>query len=70
MNNRVVRHVVLLVLSTVPVTGLLIGAFVANRTQPYILGLPFLLFWISAWVLATALCMTVAGLLDSKFPRQ
>ncbi|MBV8931186.1 MAG: DUF3311 domain-containing protein, partial [Kutzneria sp.] len=29
----------------VPVAGILGGPFVANRTEPYVLGLPFILFW-------------------------
>jgi len=53
-----------IVLSLVPVAGLLGGVFFVNRAEPMVLGLPFLLFWISAWSVGTALVMALVYVLD------
>jgi hypothetical protein len=39
-------------LSALPFLGILVGIFFANRTEPFVLGLPFALFWVTLWVLA------------------
>jgi hypothetical protein len=49
-----------------PVIGLLAGIPFANRVEPYVLGLPFLLFWIVAWVVATSGIMGAIWLLDRR----
>lgn len=41
-------------LALVPPIGIILGAFVANRVTPYVFGMPFLLFYIVAWVVLTA----------------
>jgi hypothetical protein len=41
-----------------------VGIPFANRTEPYVLGLPFLLFWILAWVVSTSALMGVVYALD------
>ena len=41
-------------LSALPFLGILVGIFFANRTEPFVLGLPFALFWVTLWVLLTA----------------
>ena len=46
-------------LATLPFIGMLILIPAVNRDEPYVLGLPFLLFWIVLWVVLTAACMTV-----------
>lgn len=45
-------------LAVLPFIGMLVLIPWVNRTEPYVLGLPFLLFWIVAWVILTAACMT------------
>lgn len=52
-------------LAALPPLGMLGGIPFANRVQPYILGLPFLLAWIVAWVIATTLIMALIFALDS-----
>jgi hypothetical protein len=42
------------------------GVPFANRTRPYVLGLPFLLFWIVAWVLLTSAVMGIILALDQR----
>lgn len=37
---------------------------VANRIEPYVLGLPFLLFWIVAWMLLSSLILLIVYKLD------
>lgn len=51
-------------LTLIPVVGILGGAFFANRIAPFVLGLPFFVFWVSAWAVATALIMALVYLLD------
>jgi hypothetical protein len=51
-------------LAALPFIGILVGIFFANRTEPFVLGLPFALFWVTAWVVLTALIMAVVYRLD------
>lgn len=51
-------------LAALPTIGLLAGVPFANRVEPYVLGLPFLLFWIVAWVVATSAIMWLIWALD------
>ena len=37
-------------LTGLPFVGILVGIFFANRTEPFVLGLPFALFWVMMWV--------------------
>lgn len=46
-------------LAVLPFLGMLVAIPFVNRVEPYVAGLPFLLFWIVAWVALTAVCMTV-----------
>ena len=46
-------------LAIVPFLALIIGPFFVNRPTPLILGLPFLLAWIVAWILLTSAIMVV-----------
>lgn len=36
------------------------GALIANRVEPYVLGLPFLFFWYAAWMMVLFIGMWVA----------
>lgn len=40
-------------LAAIPIAALSIAVPLVNRVEPRILGLPFVLFWIVAWVLLT-----------------
>jgi Protein of unknown function (DUF3311) len=53
-------------LSALPLAGILVGIFFANRTEPYVLGLPFALFWLLAWVVLAAGIMAVVHRLDDR----
>ncbi|MEO8946703.1 MAG: DUF3311 domain-containing protein [Gemmatimonadaceae bacterium] len=52
-------------LAVIPTIGMLGGIPFANRVQPYILGLPFLLAWVVMWVIATSLIMAIVYSLDN-----
>lgn len=52
-----------LVVAAFPVLALTCGLPFVNRLEPVVLGLPFLLFWILAWVLATPLFLCAAYVL-------
>ncbi|MGE7609821.1 DUF3311 domain-containing protein [Peribacillus frigoritolerans] len=49
------------VLTTIPALGSLV---VINRVEPYVLGLPFVLFWAICWVCLTSLFLIIANKLD------
>jgi NADH:ubiquinone oxidoreductase subunit 5 (subunit L)/multisubunit Na+/H+ antiporter MnhA subunit len=51
-------------LSGLPFIGVLAGIFFANRAEPFVLGLPFALFWVTLWVVLTALIMAIVYRLD------
>ncbi|RVU14500.1 DUF3311 domain-containing protein [Streptomyces antnestii] len=51
-------------LGAVPFIGILGGIFFANRVTPYVLGMPFILFWLVMWVVLIAATMTVIYRLD------
>ncbi|HEY5062596.1 MAG TPA: DUF3311 domain-containing protein [Gemmatimonadaceae bacterium] len=52
--------------ATLPAVGLLAGLPFANRAEPFVLGLPFLLFWIVSWVVATSVIMGIIWALDQS----
>jgi hypothetical protein len=55
-----------IVLALVPVLALTLGIPFANRLEPRICGLPFLLAWIVGWILLTPPIMAVVHRLDRR----
>lgn len=51
-------------LAVIPPIGIILGAFIANRVTPYVLGMPFLLFYNVAWVVITAPVLAVVYRFD------
>ncbi|GIO06780.1 membrane protein [Brevibacillus reuszeri] len=51
-------------LGVVPFLGMLGGIPFVNQVEPYVLGMPFVLFWIVLWVALTSLIMFVLNKLD------
>ncbi|MCU0648206.1 MAG: DUF3311 domain-containing protein [Gemmatimonadaceae bacterium] len=49
-----------------PVCALLSAPFAANRVEPFVLGLPFLLFYTVASAVATALTLALVYWLDLR----
>lgn len=52
------------VLASLPFFGILGGAGFANRSEPFVLGLPFLMAWIVLWVVATSALLAIVYFLD------
>ena len=51
-------------LALIPLVALLVAPYVANRLEPRIAGMPFLLGWIVVWVLVTSIVMGIILKLD------
>jgi Protein of unknown function (DUF3311) len=51
-------------LGMVPFIGMLGLLPIVNRVTPYVLGVPFILFWIVMWVLLTSTIMLIIFKLD------
>jgi hypothetical protein len=54
------------VLAAIPFAGILVGMFFANQVEPYVLGLPFAMFWVVLWVLLAAVLMAIVYRLDHR----
>jgi Protein of unknown function (DUF3311) len=54
------------VLAGLPFLGILFGMFFANSVEPYVLGLPFAMFWVVMWVVVAAAIMAVVYRLDAR----
>lgn len=52
------------VLASLPFGGFFVGIFFANRVEPYVLGMPFIMFWVVLWVVLTAAIMGLIYLSD------
>lgn len=57
-------------LAALPAVFMLGGVPFANRVEPYVLGLPFLLFWILLWVVLTSGVMGLIYALDEADARR
>jgi hypothetical protein len=54
-------------LAAVPIAALSVAVPFVNRVEPRILGLPFILFWIVAWVLLTPAFLWTIGRLERRW---
>ncbi len=57
-------------LAALPALCMLGGVPFANRVEPFVLGLPFLLFWILLWVVVTSAMMGLIYALDEAAARR
>ena len=55
-----------LLLGSIPFLMLVFALPFVNRLEPVILGMPFLLFWIMAWVIMTPVILFLAYRLERK----
>ena len=53
-------------IAALPFVGILVGMFFANSVEPYVLGLPFAMFWVVMWVVVSAALMAVVYRLDTR----
>jgi hypothetical protein len=56
-----------LLLGAVPFLALVFALPLVNRIYPVVFGLPFLLFWILAWVMLTPLILFIAYRVEKRF---
>ena len=56
-----------LILGAIQFVTLVFALPLVNRIHPVVLGLPFLLFWILAWVILTPAILFLAYVLENKF---
>lgn len=56
-----------LVLAAVPIAALSVAVPLVNRIEPRILGLPFVLAWIVAWILLTPLFVWGIGRVERRW---
>ncbi|MDA2383636.1 DUF3311 domain-containing protein [Bacillus cereus] len=52
------------ILAFIPVLCLVVGPIFANSVTPYVLGMPFLLFWVLLSVFITSFCMGLVYVFD------
>ena len=53
-------------LAALPFLGILVGVCFANSVEPYVLGLPFAMFWVVMWVVVSAGLMAIVYRLDTR----
>ncbi len=58
--------IVSLVLAFIPFCGLCFSVPIWDRLNPHVLGLPFNMFWILAWVSATPVLMSIAFRIEKR----
>ena len=56
-----------LILGAIPFITMVFVLPLVNRIEPIILGLPFLLFWLLAWVVLTPFILFIAYKLEKKY---
>jgi hypothetical protein len=54
------------VLAAIQFDVVLVGIFFANSVEPYVLGLPFAMFWVVMWVVLAAVLMAIVYRLDER----
>ena len=56
-----------LILGSIPFITMVFALPLVNRIEPIILGLPFLLFWLLAWVVLTPFILALAYKLEKRY---
>ncbi len=57
-------------LALVPAVAIIGAPLFANRIDPRVAGMPFLLAWIVGWIIMTSIIMTVIRVLDERHEKQ
>jgi len=57
---------IIYILSLVPFIGILGFLPFVNRIEPYVLGMPFYMFWMAMWVVLTSIILGIMYKLDSR----
>jgi hypothetical protein len=56
-----------ILLAAIPIAALSLAVPLVNRVEPRILGLPFVLFWIVAWVVLTPAFIWSIGRVERRW---
>jgi Protein of unknown function (DUF3311) len=56
-----------ILLAAVPIAALTVAVPFVNRIEPRVLGLPFLLFWLTAWVVLTPVFLWSIGRVEKRW---
>lgn len=56
----------LVFLTFVPFIGVLGFLPLVNRVEPYVLGMPFIMFWMVMWTVLSSLILAIMYRLDSR----
>ncbi|NOU88511.1 DUF3311 domain-containing protein [Paenibacillus sp. LMG 31460] len=51
-------------LALLPFVGMLVLLPLVNKVQPFILGMPFILFWVVLWAVLSSACLVLIYKLD------
>jgi hypothetical protein len=51
-------------LTLLPFIGVLVCIPFVNQVEPYVLGLPFVIFWMALWVVLTSIIMGIVYKID------
>ncbi|MGG0409346.1 DUF3311 domain-containing protein [Peribacillus simplex] len=54
---------IIVLLSVIPAIGSL---SVVNRVEPYIFGLPFIIFWATSWLILTSICLYISSVICDR----
>jgi hypothetical protein len=54
------------VIGLIPFIGMCFSVSVWDRVMPMVLGLPFNLFWLIAWIVVSSACMALANLIEER----
>ena len=57
---------VLYILTLVPFIGILGFLPFVNKVEPYVLGMPFYMFWMAMWVVLTSVTLAIMYKLDPR----
>ncbi len=58
--------IVSILLATIPFCGICFSVALWDRVTPAVLGLPFNMFWMVAWIVATPLLMSIAYRIEKR----
>lgn len=54
-------------LAAIPIAALSFAVPLVNRVDPRVLGMPFVLFWIAAWVMLTPAFLWTIGRIEKRW---
>ena len=57
---------VLYILTLIPFIGILGFLPFVNKIEPYVLGMPFYMFWMAMWVVLTSVTLAIMYKLDPR----